>query len=46
MEGDTSSVGEMVKRSQGCEYSIKTRDECREIAQGCGFGGFALGVWR
>lgn len=46
MESDTSSVGKMVKRSEGCEYSIKTRDEGREIAQGCGFGGLASGVWR
>jgi len=46
MEGDSGSVGEMVKRAKGCEYSIETRDEGREIAQGCGLGGFALRVWR
>ena len=46
MEGDTSSVGEMVKRAKGCEHSIETRDEGREIAQGCGLGGLSLRVWR
>ena len=46
MEGDSGSVGEMVKRSEGCEYSIKTRDEGWKVAQGCGLGGFALRVWR
>jgi len=46
MEGDSGSVGEMVKRAKGCEYSIETRDEGREVAQGCGLGGFALRVWR
>lgn len=46
MEGDTSSVGEMVKRAKGCKHSIKTRDKGREIAQGCGFGGLSLRVWR